>query len=108
MQVPLKEMKAKKEKDGYLIAYSVTCPSCGKTTNQSFLMTETPINLTNHVNVFKIMPALKNELAVVRLDSVSGKIKDGEPYFYGRYKHLRFFDNVIQEDFHVIDYTKTL
>lgn len=107
MQVPLKEILAKKEKDGYLLSYNVTCPSCGKAISQSLHITEKPLDFSDHVNAFKIMPALKDELAVVKMDSIKGRIKDGEPYFYGTYKHLRFFDNVIQEDFHKIDYMKT-
>ena len=107
MQVPLKEIFAKKDKDGYVFSYSVTCPSCGKVTSQRLLITENPVELTSHVNAYKIMPALKNELAAVRLDSVHAKIKNGDPYLYGYYKHLRFFDNVIQEDFHKIDFIKS-
>ncbi|MBF7096907.1 hypothetical protein [Alkalibacter mobilis] len=107
MQLPVDKMKVKKEKDGYLLSYKTTCPSCGTEYDKAFHITENPLDFSDHVNAFKVLPALKDELAVVKLDSLKGKIKDGELFFYGNYKHLRFFDNKIQDDVIVIDYSKS-
>lgn len=107
MQVPVDKMKVRKEKEGYRLTYTATCPSCGESMDRTLHITENPLDFSDHVNAFKIMPALKDDLAVVKMDSVKGKIKDGELFFYGNYKHLRFFDSVIQDDVLVIDYSQS-
>lgn len=107
MQVEVDIMKVRKNKEGYTLSYSATCPSCGATMDRSLQVTENTSDFSEHMNAFKIMPALKDDLAVVKMDSVKGKIKDGELFFYGNYKHLRFFDSVIQDDILVIDYSKS-
>ncbi|NTW71577.1 MAG: hypothetical protein HGA49_04980 [Eubacteriaceae bacterium] len=107
MQVPIAGMKVKKEKEGYLLSYTAKCAACGKEIAQSLHITEEIQDFADHINAFKILPALKDELAVVKLDTVKGKVREGDIFLYGNYQHLRFFDNKIQDDILVIDYSKS-
>lgn len=106
-QVPIKEVDMEKfSYEKAVIKYSMNCSVCGNMIKEALIFSSaTESDFTELMNVFKVIPAIKDELAIIKLDTVKGKIKDGEISLYGNYSHLRFWDKVIQSDIIKIPYT---
>ncbi|AOT69223.1 hypothetical protein [Geosporobacter ferrireducens] len=105
-QVPVTEMLLEeKGPDNYDLHYSLTCPVCNGQIEKSLSITEEAADFTSLFNVFKTIPALKDELSIIKFDMIKGKVKDGSLALYGKYSHLRFWDNVVQSDIIKIPYT---
>ena len=92
--------------NGYTLTTDITCSTCGAQIQRSHKVSEKTVDLSSDINAFKIIPSIKDEVALVKLDSLKEKIKNGKLFFFGNYSHLRFFDNVIQEDTIPIYYQK--
>lgn len=56
------------------------------------------------VNVYQIIPAIKDELVIVRLETFKARLKQGTVFFSGDYSRLRLFDNVIESGVLPVDY----
>ncbi|ABR48177.1 hypothetical protein Amet_2015 [Alkaliphilus metalliredigens QYMF] len=106
-QVPIKEVDMKNlSYEKAVIKYTISCSVCGDMIKEALIFSSaTECDFTDLMNFFKVIPALKDELAIIKLDTVKGKIKDGEISLYGNYSHLRFWDKVIQRDIIKIPYT---
>lgn len=105
-QVPVTEMLLEeKSPHSYDLHYNFTCPVCSGKSEKSLSITEDASDFTDLFNVFKTIPALKDELSIIKLDAVKGKVKDGTLALYGKYSHLRFWDNVVQSDIIKIPYS---
>lgn len=104
-QIPINEIDVSdKCKNPVTIRYSLKCPVCDAKIKQTFILSSNEIDFTNLINAFKIIPSIKDELAIIKFDTIKGKLKDGEIMFYGEYAHLRFWDKVIQKDIIRIPY----
>jgi hypothetical protein len=98
-QVPIREMKTTSSTNSIKLKYSLNCPVCGKDINRIINVQNNITELTDFINAFKVIPAIKDELAIIKLDTVKAKLKDnGKLNLYGNYSHLRFWDNKIQND----------
>ncbi|SDK76311.1 hypothetical protein [Natronincola ferrireducens] len=104
-QIPITEIQIRRELNTKLfLSYRLGCSICQHEIRQTLYLTTEETDLTDFMNVFKVIPSIKDELAIIKLDCVKGKVKDGNPYFYGSYSHLRFWDKVIQRDIIKIPY----
>ncbi|SNS99631.1 hypothetical protein SAMN05446037_103229 [Anaerovirgula multivorans] len=104
-QIPINEIDVSdKSKNPLSIRYSLKCPICDAKIKQTFILSSKEIDFTNLINVFKVIPSIKDELAIIKFDTVKGKLKNDEITFYGEYSHLRFWDKVIQKDIIQIPY----
>ncbi|SHI32784.1 hypothetical protein [Parasporobacterium paucivorans] len=82
---------------GVTLKTGFTCDLCGKETEfASDISRESALNLSPDFNAYKIIPSIKDEVSLVRLDSFNARIKNNKLAFYGNYSNLRFFDDVIE------------
>ncbi|RKD33768.1 hypothetical protein [Thermohalobacter berrensis] len=106
-QVPIEEMEVEEKSDDKAkLRYKVKCSLCGKNIDKTLNLTEDEKEFTDLMNVFKVIPSIKDELAIIKLDTVKGRMKDKEIFLYGDYSHLRFWDNVVQKDLIKIPYER--
>ncbi|MTI66503.1 MAG: hypothetical protein FH753_07860 [Firmicutes bacterium] len=106
-QVPIKEMEVRENTDKVVkLGYKAKCSICNKEIKEELKITEETKEFTDLMNVFKVIPSIKDELAIIKLETVKGKLKDGELKLFGNYSHLRFWDQVIQKDIITIPYKK--
>lgn len=91
--------------DKEFVKYHLKCTVCGSSIHESFIISSKEIDLTDRINVFKVIPSIKDELAIIKLDTIKCKLKNNKPFFYGEYAHLRFWDRVIQKDLIKIPYS---
>lgn len=106
-QVPINLIEASNTSNNNkeFIKYHLKCPICDASINESFIISSEEIDFTDLLNVFKVIPSIKDELAIIKLDTVKGRLKDNKLVFYGEYSHLRFWDSVIQKDVIKIPYS---
>ncbi|MFZ7132775.1 MAG: hypothetical protein ACOWWR_10490 [Eubacteriales bacterium] len=107
-QVPIDKMSAENEDDGTKISWNLTCSCCNKQIRKCYYVKDGIENLTKDVRAYKIIPSIKDEIALVKLESFKVKIKNNDLFFFGNYSHLRFFDNVIEDDILPVFFTSTL
>lgn len=106
-QIHLSEIDVQLEVNNVmLLKYEVTCTCCGNVIRRAYKVAKGSTELTSDINAFKIIPSIKDEIALVKLDTVKAKIKNAKLFLYGNYSHLRFFDNAIENDVIPILYTK--
>lgn len=105
-QVPVQEIDINQKLESAELGYDIKCPVCGTQIKKVVNVGIDEMELTGFLNVFKVIPAVKDELAVIKLDTVKTRIKNEELKLYGDYTHLRFWDNKIQKDIIAIRYTK--
>ncbi|MFZ7119965.1 MAG: hypothetical protein ACOWWH_03305 [Eubacteriaceae bacterium] len=108
-QIPIKEIHLQSEDNNtILLKYEVTCTCCGNVIRRAYKVAKGSTELTSDINAFKIIPSIKDEIALVKLDTIKAKIKNNELFLYGNYSHLRFFDNAIENDVIPISYTRNM
>jgi hypothetical protein len=105
-QVAVMDMDIEEKDKEVELRYELECPVCGTHIKKVITVDSKEIDLTNFLNVFKVIPALKDELAILKLDTVKAKVKDDVLKIYGNYAHLRFWDNRIERDIIPVKYTK--
>lgn len=82
---------------GVALKTGFKCDLCGKeTVFASEIPKEGTLDLSRDFNAYKIIPSIKDEISLVRLDSFNARIKNHKLAFYGNYSNLRFFDDVIE------------
>lgn len=97
-QVPVLQMEMEKASEAVKLSYDLQCKVCGKKINNVINVDDHETEVTSFLNVFKVIPSIKEDLAVIKLDNVMLGLKGGEIKFYGKYTHLRFWDNKIETD----------
>lgn len=105
-QVPILSMNILEGENNVQLKYELDCPVCGSHIEKVVTIDQKEIDLSNSVNAFKVIPSIKDELAVIKLDTIKGKYKPEGLSLYGNYTHLRFWDNKIQRDIISVKYTK--
>ncbi|NLM45947.1 MAG: hypothetical protein GX200_04005 [Firmicutes bacterium] len=104
-QVPIEKVKVKAAGEEAVLSWEVTCTCCGEHISASFpLQGGSTTDLSHVVNVYKIIPAIKDELVIMRLESFKARLKQGNIFFYGDYRQLRLFDNVIESGVLPVDF----
>lgn len=105
-QVPIQKAYVVRKDNTCILSWETYCTCCGNHIHRSYNVEEGIItDMTQDINAYKIIPSIKDEIAVVKLESFKAKIKNNEIFFFGNYSHLRFFDNVIEEDIIPIYFT---
>ena len=105
-QVPIQSMGIHNQSENIVLEYKLQCPVCENHLHKVLHIDQNETELNNHINAFKVIPTIKDELAIVKLDTVKAKVHNNELKLYGDYTHLRFWDNMIQEDIIKINYLK--
>ncbi|NLN07908.1 MAG: hypothetical protein GX167_09855 [Firmicutes bacterium] len=104
-QVPIEKVRIKTAGEGAGLSWEVTCTCCGEHISASFALQEGRITDLSHViNAYKIIPAIKDDLVIMRLESFKARLKQGNVFFYGDYSQLRLFDNVIESGVLPVDF----
>ncbi|MBB6215171.1 hypothetical protein HNQ80_001260 [Anaerosolibacter carboniphilus] len=105
-QIPIQAMEIHEQSENTALKYTLQCPVCGDHLHRVVNLNQEATDLTNSMNAFKVIPTLKDELAIIKLDTVKAKLQDDEIKLYGNYSHLRFWDNMVQKDIIKIHYKK--
>lgn len=103
-QIPIQSMEVYKQSEGLTLKFSLDCHVCGNRLHKVINIEQRETDMTNYINVFKVIPTLKDELCIIKLDTVMAKIQEDNLKLYGTYSYLRFWDNIIQRDKIKIDY----
>jgi hypothetical protein len=103
-QIPIQSVELYNKSGDIALKYDLQCPVCESNLQQVISIGQNEIDLSNYINVFKVVPTLKDELCIIKLDTVNAKFQDGELKLYGSYSYLRFWDNMIQRDIIKISY----
>jgi|GEM_PF-2747311 hypothetical protein len=104
-QVPLKKINIASAAEATTLTWKAVCTCCGEKIHRSFKLKEGDIIDMSHVlNAYKVIPSIKNDLVIIRLDSFKVKLKNNNTYFYGDYSQLRLFDNVIEHGVMPVDF----
>ena len=104
-QVPVDKVKILPAADGATLSWEVTCSCCGERITASFALQEGgTTDLSPAVNVYQIIPAIKDELVIVRLETFKARLKQGTVIFSGDLIRLRRIHNVIESGVLHVDY----
>ncbi|WP_066497641.1 hypothetical protein [Abyssisolibacter fermentans] len=105
-QVPILSMNIQENEDYIELKYELKCPVCGSHIKKVIKVDNKEVDLSNSINAFKVIPSIKDELALIKLDTFKAKLKEDGLSLYGNYTHLRFWDNKIQRDIIKVAYHK--
>lgn len=97
-QIPIKRFYIAERLDGASISWKVTCTCCGKEIHKTYeIAGNNVLDLSHEINAYEIIPSIKDEVIVSKLETFKAKLKNGSLNFYGNYSRLRLFDNVIED-----------
>ncbi|NLP37770.1 MAG: hypothetical protein GX893_08555 [Firmicutes bacterium] len=97
-QIPIKRIFLNNCLDGIKISWKVTCTCCGNEMHKTYEINgKNDLDLSHEINAYEIIPSIKDEIIISKLETFKAKLKNGTVDFFGNYSRLRLFDNVIED-----------
>ncbi|NLM52200.1 MAG: hypothetical protein GX197_05215 [Firmicutes bacterium] len=104
-QIPIKKFYLDFSLDGAKISWQVTCTCCGRKMSKNYEINDhNELDLSHEINAYEIIPSIKDEIIISKLETFKAKVKNGTVDFYGNFSRLRLFDNVIESGIVSLEY----